>query len=148
MRAFVQRVLKADVSVNSDIVGQIGTGLLVLLGIKWDDTEVEAEQLARKILNLRIFDDESGKMNRSVTDVKGGVLIVSQFTLYGDTARGNRPSYSDAAKAEVAEPLYKSFIRYCEKTDVEVSTGVFGATMLVSLVNDGPVSLLCETNFK
>lgn len=145
MRAFVQRVLKADVSVNNQVAGRIDQGLVVLLGIRDDDTEARAEHLARKVLQLRIFDDEGGKMNRSVTDVKGGLLIVSQFTLYGDTSRGNRPSYSRAAKPELAEPLYKSFIEHCKEAGLDVSTGVFGATMLVSLVNDGPVSLLCET---
>ena len=145
MRAFVQRVLKAEVSVNSEVAGRIGPGLLVLLGIRYDDTEVRAEHLARKVLQLRIFEDEGGRMNRSVTDINGGLLIVSQFTLYGDTSRGNRPSYSQAAKAELAEPLYESFVKHCKIAGLHVSTGVFGAAMLVSLVNDGPVSLLCET---
>jgi D-aminoacyl-tRNA deacylase len=145
MRAFVQRVLKAEVSVNSEVAGRIGQGLLVLLGIRYDDTEARAVHLARKVLQLRIFQDEGGRMNRSVTDVQGGLLIVSQFTLYGDTSRGNRPSYSQAAKAELAEPLYESFVKHCKVSGLHVSTGVFGATMLVSLVNDGPVSLLCET---
>jgi D-aminoacyl-tRNA deacylase len=145
MRAFVQRVLKADVSVESEVTGRIDQGLLVLLGVRYDDTEARAEYLARKVLQLRIFEDEGGKMNRSVTDVKGELLIVSQFTLYGDTSRGNRPSYSQAAKAEVAEPLYRTFVKHCKKAGLHVATGVFGATMLVSLVNDGPVSLLCDT---
>jgi D-aminoacyl-tRNA deacylase len=145
MRAFVQRVLKAEVSVNTEVAGRIEQGLLVLLGIRYDDTEARAEHLARKVLQLRIFQDEAGRMNRSVTDVRGGLLIVSQFTLYGDSSRGNRPSYSQAAKAEVAEPLYESFVNHCKIAGLHVSTGIFGATMLVSLVNDGPVSLLCET---
>ncbi len=144
MRAFIQRVAKASVSVEGTVTGEIGRGLLVLLGVKYDDTEACAKQLAKKILELRIFNDEGGKLNRNVTDVGGDVLVVSQFTLYGDTRKGNRPSFSEAAKGEIAEPLYRLFVKYCREGDIEVRTGVFGAEMLVSLVNDGPVSFMCE----
>jgi len=146
MRALVQRVSEAAVSVNNVIAGRIEHGLLVLLGIKHDDSEQQAGYLARKVIGLRIFEDENGKMNRDVREVKGEILIVSQFTLYADTSKGNRPSYSNAAKAERAEPLYESFVKHCRECGVGVSTGVFGAEMQVALVNEGPVTILCETD--
>lgn len=144
MRALVQRVSEASVVVDNVIIGQIGSGLLVLLGVRNDDTEKRAKQLAAKVSGLRIFNDAEGKMNRSVQDVAGAILIVSQFTLYADTAKGHRPSYSNAAKAAIAEPLYKAFVRNCRETGLPVATGIFGANMKVHLVNDGPVTILCE----
>ncbi len=143
MRALVQRVSEASVVVGGSVTGRIGKGILVLLGIRFDDTRVRAELLARKVVQLRIFPDEDGKMNRSVADVCGELLVVSQFTLYGDTANGNRPSYAQAAKPEVARPLYEYFIEQCRGRGISVSTGIFQAYMEVRLVNDGPVSLLC-----
>jgi D-aminoacyl-tRNA deacylase len=143
MRALVQRVSEASVIVQGSVTGQIGSGLLVLLGIKSDDTHERAELLARKVLQLRVFPDEQGKMNRSLLDISGELLIVPQFTLYGDTGKGNRPSYSKAATPETAEPLYEYFVKLCRNKSVPVSTGVFGAHMQVRLVNDGPVTLMC-----
>ncbi len=145
MRAVVQRVTRASVTVDHEIAGEIGNGLIVLLGIARDDTEKDAEYLVEKIAALRIFDDESGRMNRSVTDVHGGVLIVSQFTLYGDVRRGLRPSWIDAAPPEIAEPLYQFFVEQA-RTRVElVATGSFRAMMQVELVNDGPVTILLDS---
>ena len=143
MRALVQRVSEASVTVNGSIRGKISSGLLVFLGVRHDDSELTAEHLARKVIQLRIFADEQGKMNRSLTDVSGELLVVSQFTLYGDTRKGNRPSYSEAAKPELAERLYQHFIETCRKADIRVSTGVFQADMEVRLVNQGPVTLMC-----
>jgi D-tyrosyl-tRNA(Tyr) deacylase len=143
MRALVQRVSEASVTVSGDITGEILTGLLIFLGIRHDDTVARAEHLAEKVTNLRIFPDEEGKMNRSVRDVGGELLIVSQFTLYGDTRKGTRPSYSDAAKPELARPLYEYFIQQCRSRGLLVATGRFQAVMEVRLVNDGPVTLMC-----
>ena len=145
MRAVVQRVTRAKVTVDDKLVGEIGKGLVVLLGIARDDTKLDAAYLAEKICALRIFDDEEGKMNLSLKDANGGVLIVSQFTLYGDTTGGNRPSYSEAAKPEIAKPLYERFIQYCKEQGVSVQSGVFQAHMDVFLVNDGPVTLMCHS---
>src|SRR6266571_1542726 len=145
MRAVVQRVTRASVTVEHEIVGEIGNGLVVLLGIARDDTEKDAEYLVEKIAALRIFDDESGRMNRSVTEVHGGVLIVSQFTLYGDVRRGLRPSWIDAAPPEIAEPLYDFFARQVKSVIDNVATGKFQAMMQVELVNDGPVTILLES---
>ena len=145
MRAVVQRVTRASVTVDHEIVGEIGNGLVVLLGIARDDSEKDAEYLVEKIAALRIFDDESGRMNRSVTDVHGGVLIVSQFTLYGDVRRGLRPSWIDAAAPEIAEPLYEFFIAQVRELLTCVGTGKFGAEMQVELVNDGPVTLVLDS---
>jgi D-tyrosyl-tRNA(Tyr) deacylase len=131
------------VVVRGSVTSQIGRGLLVLLGVKCDDTHVRAELLARKVVQLRIFPDDQGKMNRSLIDISGEMLIVSQFTLYGDTEKGNRPSYSKAARPELAEPLYEYFVEICRNKRVSVSTGVFQAHMEVRLVNDGPVTLMC-----
>lgn len=143
MRALVQRVSEASVTVDGRITGQIGPGLLVFLGVTHADTKIRAEQLARKVIHLRIFPDVEGKMNRSVMDIAGKVMVVSQFTLYGDTRKGNRPSYSEAANRDIAEPLYEWFVKSCQDSGIEVSTGVFQAHMEVRLVNDGPVTLLC-----
>jgi|SRR5579875_3760058 D-tyrosyl-tRNA(Tyr) deacylase len=144
MRALVQRVLEASVTVDGSVAGEIGPGLTVFLGIKRDDTTARAEQLARKVAQLRIFPDENGKMNRSLLDVSGELLVVSQFTLYGDTRKGNRPSYAEAAPAEIAESLYRYFVQCCVDLGLRVATGVFQAHMQVRLVNDGPVTLLCS----
>ena len=146
MRAVVQRVTRASVQVCEEIVGEIGNGLVVLVGIARDDTKVEAAYLVEKISNLRIFDDDEGKMNLSVKDVHGGLLIVSQFTLYGDVRRGLRPSWIDAAPPEVAEPLYDFFVRQARATVDEVATGKFQAMMQVELINDGPVTILLDSN--
>jgi D-aminoacyl-tRNA deacylase len=145
MRAVVQRVTRASVKVNDEVIGEIGNGLVVLLGIAREDTKLDAAYLADKILALRIFDDDEGKMNLSVKDVNGGLLIVSQFTLYGDVRRGLRPSWIDAAPPEIAEPLYDFFVRQARSSTREVATGAFRAMMLVELVNDGPVTILVDS---
>jgi len=145
MRAVVQRVTHASVTVDHEIVGEIRNGLVVLLGIARDDTEKDADYLIEKIAALRIFDDESGRMNRSVTDVHGGVLIVSQFTLFGDVRRGLRPSWIDAAPPETAEPLYEYFVQQARTLIAQVATGSFRAMMQVELVNDGPVTILLDS---
>ena len=145
MRAVVQRVTRAKVTVDEKLVGEIGHGLVVLLGIARDDTKLDAAYLAEKITALRIFDDEDGKMNLSVKDVNGAMVIVSQFTLYGDVRRGLRPSWIDAAAPEVAEPLYEFFVRQTRTMIGEVATGAFRAMMQVELVNDGPVTILLDS---
>lgn len=145
MRAVVQRVNRAKVTVDGKIVGEIGKGLVVLLGIARDDTKVEAAYLVDKIAALRIFDDEDGKMNLSIKDVNGALLIVSQFTLYGDVRRGLRPSWIDAAPPEVAQPLYDFFVRQAGASIDEIATGSFRAMMQVELVNDGPVTILIDS---
>lgn len=147
MRALVQRVSEASVAVDNAVTGQIGRGLLVLLGVRNTDTPVQARQLAAKVAGLRIFDDQNGKMNRSVQDVEGEILVVSQFTLYADTRKGHRPSYSDAAKSSLAQPLYDMFVKDCREIGLRVATGVFGADMKVRLINEGPVTILCETDY-
>ncbi|MGI8958224.1 MAG: D-aminoacyl-tRNA deacylase [Bryobacteraceae bacterium] len=143
MRALVQRVSEASVAVHGSVTGRIDNGLLVLLGIRFDDTPGRAELLARKVVQLRIFPDDDGKMNRSLLDITGEMLIVSQFTLYGQTDKGNRPSYSQAARPEIAEPLYYYFLKLCRDRGVSVTTGTFQAYMQIRLVNDGPVTLMC-----
>ena len=145
MRAVVQRVTRARVTVDDKPVGEIGKGLVVLLGIARDDTKLDAAYLVEKISALRIFDDEEGKMNLSLKDVSGGMLIVSQFTLYGDVRRGLRPSWIDAAAPEIAEPLYDFFVRQARTMISEVATGSFRAMMQVELVNDGPVTILLDS---
>jgi D-aminoacyl-tRNA deacylase len=140
VRALVQRVGNASVTVDGKEVARIGPGLLVLLGVRRGDGEAEADRIASKLLALRLFDDDAGKMNLSVEDVGGEILCVSQFTLYGDTRKGNRPSFVDAAPPEEAEPLYERV-----RSALGAAGGVFGARMAVSLVNDGPVTLLIET---
>jgi D-aminoacyl-tRNA deacylase len=144
MKIVLQRVSRASVSVDGDVVGQIGKGLLLLLGIHGSDTATEAQLLARKCVELRIFDDPQGKMNLGLAEVNGEVLVVSQFTLYGDCRKGRRPSYSDAAPPEVANTLYETFLLEMGKLCPRVAAGRFGAHMLVELVNDGPVTLLLE----
>ena len=148
MRALVQRVQSANVTVNGTVTGQIGRGILVLLGITHTDTETEAEYLARKVTHLRIFPDAESKMNLSLVDIKGELLAVSQFTLYGDTQKGNRPSYAEAAPPELAQPLYDHFLDSCRSSGIRVQAGIFQAHMLVELINDGPVTVLCETKSK
>ena len=143
MRALVQRVAGASVTVNGGLVAEIGPGLLVFVGVRHDDGTAQAERLARKVIQLRIFADLEGKMNWSVADISGEILIVSQFTLYGDTRKGNRPSYSEAAKPERAQLLYEYFISACRKHGIRVESGVFQAHMNVRLINDGPVTLMC-----
>ena len=145
MRAVVQRVTRASVTVDGEVIGEIGNGLVVLLGIARDDSKVEAAYLVDKIAALRIFDDDEGKMNMSVKDVSGALLIISQFTLYGDVRRGLRPSWIDAAPPEIAEPLYEFFVRQAKATVDEVATGRFQAMMQVELVNDGPVTILLDS---
>ncbi len=145
MIALVQRVREASVSVSGQTVGRVGPGCLILLGIHVNDTEKEVEWLARKCAGLRIFRDEDGVMNRSIIDADGGALVVSQFTLYGDARKGNRPSFISAARPEVAEPLYNAFVRILgQQIGKDVETGVFGAMMDVALINDGPVTIWLE----
>lgn len=145
MRAVVQRVTRASVRIDAAIVGEIGPGLAVLVGIARDDTEQDARYLVEKIAALRIFDDEDGRMNCSVKDIDGGILIVSQFTLYGDVRRGLRPSWIEAAAPEIAEPLYDYFVDQARKIVSKVATGSFRAMMQVELVNDGPVTILLDS---
>jgi D-tyrosyl-tRNA(Tyr) deacylase len=145
MRAVVQRVTHANVSVDSKIIGKIGKGLVVLLGISSDDTEKDLIYLAEKIMNLRVFEDEKGKMNISLKDIGGGLLIISQFTLYGDCRKGNRPSYSKAAPPEQAEMIYNNFVEYCKKQGARVESGKFQAEMLVEIYNDGPVTIMIDS---
>jgi D-tyrosyl-tRNA(Tyr) deacylase len=146
MRAVVQRVSSARVEVDNSVVGSIGPGLLVLLGVGRQDTRAEADFLAGKIIELRIFADDAGKMNRSVVDTGGSLLIVSQFTLYGDCRKGRRPSYDRAAAPEIARELYEYFVGITTARGVHVQTGVFQAMMSVHLVNEGPVTLLLDTD--
>ena len=146
MRAVIQRVKESAVIIDQEVVARIGTGLLVLLGVNRQDVEIDADQLAAKISQLRIFEDAHGKMNLSLIDIGGEMLIVSQFTLCGDCRKGRRPSFIMAAPPDKAEILYKSFISKVEDMGVPVQTGHFGAKMAVSLVNDGPVTLIVETD--
>ena len=149
MRAVIQRVTKASVTIEGKVNGAIDAGLLVLLGIEDADDEEDIKWLSNKIVNLRIFNDESGVMNRSVLEKGGGILLISQFTLHASTKKGNRPSYIKASKPEVAIPLYEKMIRQL-KTDLgkDIATGIFGADMKVELVNDGPVTIVIDTKNK
>jgi D-tyrosyl-tRNA(Tyr) deacylase len=144
MKVVLQRVCSGRVSVEGTPIAQIGCGLVLLVGIAPSDTEAQARLLAEKIANLRIFEDEAGKMNLSVLDVKGSALVVSQFTLYADTRKGRRPSFTDAALPELARPLVERFAALLENLGVPVQTGEFGAHMLVEINNDGPVTILLE----
>lgn len=144
MRAVVQRVSRASVSVDERITGQIGVGLLLLAGFTGSDDEETLRWVAEKILGLRIFPDAEGRMNRSVQEVRGSVLVVSQFTLYGDVRKGRRPSFIEAARPDVAVPLYERFLVLMEEGGVNVQAGEFGAAMQVELLNDGPVTLIVE----
>jgi D-aminoacyl-tRNA deacylase len=145
MRAVIQRVTEASVEVAGDLVGRIDAGFLVLLGVARDDGSEDADYLAEKIINLRVFNDEQGKMNRSVLDTSGAMLVVSQFTLYGDARRGRRPSYTDAAEPDKASALYQYFVERLRAQSIKVETGVFQAVMRVSLINDGPVTILLDS---
>jgi D-aminoacyl-tRNA deacylase len=145
LKAVVQRVREASVTVEDDVIAQIGTGLVVLLGVAIGDGIAEAERLAGKIARLRIFENEDGRFDRSLLDVSGEALVVSQFTLVADTRKGNRPSFGGAAEPALAEPLYESFCGALEAESVRVARGVFGARMVVALVNDGPVTILLGT---
>ena len=145
MKLVVQRVKNAKVDINNETNGKIDKGFLVLLGVTNGDTKKEADYLVKKLCNLRIFEDENEKMNLSIKDVNGEMLIVSQFTLYGDCSKGNRPSFVNAAKPDVAEPLYEYFCEECRNNGIKVETGIFGADMQVSLLNDGPVTIILES---
>ena len=149
MKVVIQRVSRANVKVDGRITGEIGTGLLVLLGIEDADTDEDMQWLSNKIANLRIFNDENGIMNKSVIDVEGGILLVSQFTLHASTKKGNRPSYIKASKPEIAIPVYEKMISQLE-TDLgkKIETGIFGADMKVELLNDGPVTIVIDTKNK
>jgi D-aminoacyl-tRNA deacylase len=145
MRAVVQRVSESSVAVGPGVVGRIGRGLLVLLGVATTDTEKESDYLAAKIVNLRIFEDEGGRLNRSLIEVGGEMLVVSQFTLLADCRKGRRPSFTAAAEPELAARLYEHFVRQTAKLGIPVQTGRFQALMAVSLVNDGPVTLIIDS---
>ena len=144
MRAVVQRVSEASVTVDGEITGAIGMGVVVLLGVTHGDTEAQAEWLARKIAGLRIFEDTGGKLNAGLIDAEGAALVVSQFTLYADARKGRRPSFTDAAPPEIAEPLVEHFVETLRRHGLQVETGIFGAHMLVEIHNDGPVTILLE----
>lgn len=145
MRALIQRVSEATVRVDGEVVGQIQRGLLIFLGVAVSDTVKDADFLIRKVLHMRIFPDAAGKMNHNVQEIEGDLLVVSQFTLYGDTTKGNRPSYSHAATPEIARVLYDHFVRKCTQSGLLTQSGVFQARMNVHLVNDGPVTFLCHS---
>ncbi len=144
MKLVIQRVTNASVTVENNIIGKIGKGFLVLLGVGPEDTGKEADYLVQKLIKLRVFEDENGKMNLSIKDIEGELLIVSQFTLYADCSGGNRPSFTNAAKPEKANALYEYFIQKCKEENIEVEHGEFGADMKVELLNDGPVTILLE----
>lgn len=144
MRAVVQRVSEASVSVDGEVVGSIGRGVVVLIGVTQGDGEAEARFLAGKVANLRIFADDEGKFNRSALDVNGEALVISQFTLYGDARKGRRPSFVHAAPPETAEPLIERFVSFLKEDGLHVETGVFGAMMMVKIHNDGPVTIILE----
>lgn len=144
MKAVVQRVSHASVTIDGVVTASIGKGLVVLLGITHSDTKAQAEWMAEKVLALRVFADNEGRMNKSVTDVEGKILVVSQFTLYADASRGTRPSFVQAASADIAEPLYNHFVQTIKHKTPNVSTGSFGAMMDVALINDGPVTIVLE----
>ncbi len=146
MKAVIQRVSCASVKVDNIIVGQINKGFVVLLGITHSDTENEAKFVAGKVANMRVFEDNNGKMNLSLKDVKGEILVISQFTLYGDARKGNRPSFTEAARPETAIPLYEYFIDEIKKSGIPVATGIFGAKMEVEIHNSGPVTIIVEKN--
>lgn len=146
MRAVIQRVQRASVAIGGQTKASIGPGLLILLGVQQDDGPDEAKYLAEKCTGLRVFTDENDKMNRSAADIGGSLLVVSQFTLYGDCRRGKRPSFIRAARPETAIPLYEAFLNHCRASGLPVQSGEFGADMQVELVNDGPVTILLDTD--
>lgn len=145
MRAVVQRVKYGAVIINHEKVGEIGAGAVILLGVHNSDTAQDAAYLAQKCANLRIFPDENGNMNRSLLEIAGEALVISQFTLYGDTRKGRRPSFVEAARPEVSEPLYEKFVEELRATGIRTATGRFGAMMFVKIHNDGPVTLIVES---
>ena len=145
MRVVAQRVSHAKVLIDGETVSQIGRGLLLLVGVKNDDAPADAEFLAQKCLNLRVFEDQQGKLNLSVLEIKGEILAVSQFTLYGDTRKGRRPSFTEAASPQAAQSLYQKFVEGLRKSGLTVKTGAFGKHMLVEIHNDGPVTLIMES---
>lgn len=145
MRVVLQRVSEASVTIDGQLVNEIQQGYLLLVGIVDGDTAETVEKMAAKVHDLRIFEDENGKMNLSLKDIKGEILAVSQFTLYGDARKGRRPSFSDAARPEIANPLYEEFVQKVKDLNINVGTGKFGAHMMVDLTNDGPVTILLES---
>ncbi len=145
MRAVIQRVARASVAIDGIIHGEIGQGMLLFLGIRSGDLAADVRWLAEKAIHLRMFEDQQGKMNKSLADIGGEMLIVSQFTLYGDCRKGRRPGFSSAAPPEIAEPLYRQFVEEVKKKGVRTATGIFQAAMEVELVNDGPVTLLLDS---
>lgn len=145
MRAVIQRVSKASVKVDGKVVGKIGKGLLVLIGVGKDDNDKDISYMAEKIVNLRIFEDKNGKMNRSLLDIQGEILIISQFTLYGDCRRGRRPSFTDAASPDKGKEYYEKFVEEVKKYGINVQTGIFQAMMEVELINQGPVTILLDS---
>lgn len=144
MKIVIQRVTGADVKINGKIKDKIGKGLVALIAIHEKDNDSIIKKFADKILNLRIFSDENDKMNLSVKDIKGEILVISQFALYGDVTKGNRPSFMEPAKPEIAIPLYDKFVEYLRSSNVKIGTGEFGANMELSLINDGPVTIIIE----
>jgi D-tyrosyl-tRNA(Tyr) deacylase len=148
MRILLQRVSEASVKIEGKINGQIEQGLLLLVGICAEDSQEDIDWLIQKIVNMRIFSDENGKMNLSIQDIQGSILVISQFTLHASTKKGNRPSFIDAARPEIAIPLYNLFIQKLQSSDLKVETGIFGADMKVSLVNDGPVTIWLDSKNK
>lgn len=145
MRAVVQRVSSSKVTVDERVTGEVKKGLLVLLGVTHDDTSKDVDYMVDKVTNLRIFEDEDDKMNLSLKDIKGEIMAVSQFTLYGDARKGRRPSFSNAARPDIANPLYEEFVEKLRAQGITVGTGEFGAHMMVELTNDGPVTILLES---
>ena len=145
MRAVIQRVKHSSVTVDGKILGEIGNGLLVLLGVTHTDTEKEVSWMASKVKDLRIFEDAEGKMNLGLEDIKGELLVISQFTLYGNCIKGRRPGFTEAARPDLAEPLYKKFLEKCKSFGIKTECGEFGADMKVELLNDGPVTMIIDT---
>jgi len=145
MRAILQRVTQAKIEIDSKVVGEIGPGFLVLLGVGQKDSETDIDYLVNKIINLRVFSDQNGKFNLSVKDIKGSLLIVSQFTLFADTKKGNRPSFTNAAPPALAEDLYNKFVEKCKQTGLNIQTGQFAAHMQITLTNDGPVTISLDS---
>jgi D-tyrosyl-tRNA(Tyr) deacylase len=148
MRVIIQRVSEASVSIDSQVKAKIGYGLMILVGISTEDNQEDIDWLTQKIINLRVFNDENGKMNLSLLDIKGEVLLISQFTLFASTKKGNRPSFIQSAKPEIAIPLYEQLIESLKATGIEIKTGRFGADMKVSLTNDGPVTIIIDSKNK